>query len=247
MASMVTHLLSFEAHLLRARGLVPDAALFLTKKGRGRYWEVEKRNDRGGDERKREYLKSRVICHGCGVKGHIKAKCRSKHKWDSYEKSKSDANLPLTASPSTAKFESESSLFLVIHSNPIPVSTPGSVITVHVASANRSADYWILDTGATNHITGICHLFETIHPMVKGEHQVKTANNSVVDADGSGTIAFYVDRPNAKPAKIVLQHVLYVPACGTINLLSIIQVMRKGVNFDVKVDGPTASLASVLV
>jgi len=34
-ASIVTHLLSCEARLHRARGLAPDAALFVTKKGRG--------------------------------------------------------------------------------------------------------------------------------------------------------------------------------------------------------------------
>jgi hypothetical protein len=221
-ASIVTHLLSFEARLRRARGLAPDAALFITKKGRGRDSKEGKGDDRKGDDRKGDDWKSQVICHGCGVKGHIKAKCRSKHKWASYEKSKSDANLASTASSSTAEFESESFLFSVIHSDPIPDSTPDSVITVNVASANRSADYWILDTGATNHVTGNRHLFETFHPMAKGEHQVKTANNSVVDAEGSGTITFYFDRPNAKPAKIVLQHVLYVPTCGTNNLLSII-------------------------
>ena len=114
-------------------------------------------------------------------------------------------------------------------------------------SSNRSADYWILDIGPTNHVTGNRHLFETFHPTAKGEHQVKTATNSFVDAEGSGTIMFYVDRPNAKPAKIVLQHVLYVPACGTNNLLSIIQLMRQGVNFDFNLDGAMASLGSVLV
>ena len=104
---------------------------------------------------------------------------------------------------------------------------PDSVMTVNVASVNRSADFWILDTGATNHVTGNRHLFQTFHPMAKGEHQVKTSNNSFVVAAVSGTISFYVDRPNAKPTKIVLQHVLSVPACGTNNLLSIIQLMRK--------------------
>lgn len=57
----------------------------------------------------------------------------------------------------------------------------------------------------------------------------------------------YVDRPNLEPAKIVLQYVLYVPACSTNNLLSIIQVMRKGVSFDFKLDGATTSLRSVLL
>jgi hypothetical protein len=83
--------------------------------------------------------------------------------------------------------------------------------------------------------------------MAKREHQVKTANNSFVDGKGSGTIMFYINRPNAKPAKIVLQDVLYVPAYGTNMLLNIIQLMRKGVNFDIKLNGATASLPSVLV
>jgi len=118
---------------------------------------------------------------------------------------------------------------------------------VNVALAHRSADHWILDTGATNHVTGNRHLFETFHPMAKGQHQVKTANNSFVNAKDSETNTFYVDRPNAKPANIVLQHALYVPACGSNNLLSITQLMQKEVNFDFKLDGATASLGSVLV
>jgi hypothetical protein len=126
-ASIVTHLLSFEGRLRRARGLAPDSAIFITKKGRRRHSKGEKGNDRKGDD-----WKSQAICHGCGVKGHIKVKCRSKHKWASYEKSKSDANL----ATSTSMAESESFLFSVIHSD----SMPDSVIMVNVASANRSAD-----------------------------------------------------------------------------------------------------------
>jgi hypothetical protein len=48
-ASIVTHLLSFEAHLHRACGHAPDAALFLMKKGRGRNW---KGNDRNATKRR---------------------------------------------------------------------------------------------------------------------------------------------------------------------------------------------------
>jgi hypothetical protein len=62
------------------------------------------------------------------------------------------------------------------------------LVTVIVSSANRSGNYWILDTGATNHITGNCHCFEIFHREAKGEHQVKTAHNSFVNAKGSGTI-----------------------------------------------------------
>jgi hypothetical protein len=175
------------------------------------------------------------------------AKCRSKHKWAWYEKSKSDTNLASTASSSAGEFESESFLFSGIYSDPISDSMPDSVTMVNLASANRSADYWILDTGATNHVTGNRHLFATIHPITQGEHHVRTANNSFVDATSSGTITFYVDRANAKAAKFVRHHVLYVPACGTNILLSIIQLLRKGVTFDFQLDGSSVSLGSVLI
>jgi hypothetical protein len=244
---IVTHLLSFEARLRRARSFAPDATSCITNKGRGLHSKGGKSADRKCDDRMGDDWKSQVICHGCGVKGQINAKCRSKHKWVSYDKSKFNPDLASTASSSTAEFESESFLFSVIYSDPIPYSTTDSVIMVNVASANRSADYWILDTSATNHVTGNRHLFETIHPMVKGEHHVMTANNSFADAKGSVTMTFYVDRPNAKLVKIVLQHVLYVPACGTKNHASIIQLMREGVNFNFKLNGATASLGSVLV
>jgi hypothetical protein len=121
------------------------------------------------------------------------------------------------------------------------------MIMFNVTSANRSANYWILATSAPNHVTGNPHLFETFHPMAKGAHQVKTTNNSFVDAKGSGTITFHVDRPSAQSAKIALQPVLYVPASGANNLRSIILLMQKGVNFDFNLDVATASIGSVRV
>jgi len=93
-------------------------------------------NDRKGDDRKGDDSNSQVFCHGCGVKGHLKAKYRSKHKWAFSEKSESDANEASTASTSSAEFESESFLFSVIHSDPVPDSTRDSAIMVNVASAN---------------------------------------------------------------------------------------------------------------
>jgi hypothetical protein len=150
-ASLITHLLSFKARLRRAHRLASDAAFIPTKQGRGRHLKGGKGQDRIGDDRMGNDWKSQAICHGCRVKGHIKTKCRSKHKWGSYERPKSDANL----ATSTPVAESEWFLFSVIHSD----STPDPVSTVNLASANRSADYWIIDTGATNHVTGNCHLF----------------------------------------------------------------------------------------
>jgi len=174
-----------------------------------------------GNDMKGNDWKSQANCHRCGVKGHSKTKCRSTHWWASYKESRSNDNLGSTASASAA--ESQSFLSSVIHSDPILVPTPDYVNTGNMASANRPANYWILDTGATSHVTGNRHLFETFHPVAKWEHQVTTANNSFVDSENPATITLYVDRATTKPAMIVLHNVLYVPACGTTYLLSIIQ------------------------
>jgi hypothetical protein len=229
-SSIVTHLTAFEAKLRRARGLAPETALFVSKRGRG-----NKKNSNSTGQ-------SELVCYGCGAKGHRKRDCRNKDKWAAYteKKKKDDANLALATLASNN--DAESFLFL---------TTPQenrSVITVDVASTNRPADYWIQDTGATNHVTGNRHLFESFQPMPKGEHQVNTASNSLIDAIGTGIISFWAERPNAKPVKVTLQHVLYVPACGTNNLLSVIQLMKKGVRFDFTLDkGAVATVGSTLV
>ena len=230
-ANITSHLLSSEATLRRAKGLSPDAPSFVTKKGRGRT-----SNTKGASRGQKSHG---IMCHGCGEKGHNKPKCRNKDKWASYAEKKSKVDANLASTELTPAANTESFLFSIIKED--------TVITVDVATEKQPADYWILDTGATNQVTGNRHLFESFHPMAKGEHQVKTANNNVLDAEGSGMISFYVDRPSAKPAKIKLQHGLYVPACGTNNLLSIIQLVRKRVNFEFNLDRAIASLGSVLV
>jgi len=238
--NITSHLLLFEATLRRAKGLSPDAALFVTRKGHS-----QTSNGDGMKGESRSQKSQGIVCHGCGEMAHIKPKCRNKDKWASYaaeKMSKVDADLAsteLTPAPNTESF-----LFSIMKPNSVHEDT---VITVNVATEKQPADYLILYTGATNHVTGYRHLFESFHSMAKGEHHVKTANNNLVDAEGAGTISFYVDRPSAKPTKIVLQHVPYVPACGTNTLLSIIQLIRKGVNFEFNLDGAIACLGTVLV
>jgi hypothetical protein len=178
--SIVTHLLSCEARLSRARGLSPHAAWFIQRGVQGQQSNRGNGNDRHGDDRQGDYWKSQVISHGGGVKGHIKAKCRSKHIWALYEKSRTNATL----ATSTSIAESESFLFSVIHSD----SIPDSVITDNVPTTNRSANCEFLVNAATNHVTSNRHLIETFHPMANREHLVKTANNSIVNAEGCGAI-----------------------------------------------------------
>jgi hypothetical protein len=83
--------------------------------------------------------------------------------------------------------------------------------------------------------------------MTKGEHQVKTANNSFVDGEYSGIITFHVERANGTPAKIILHHFGYVPSCGMNILLRMNQLIQKSVHVDFNVEGATTILGYVLV
>jgi len=123
------------------------------------------------------------------------------------------------------------------------------MVTMNMVSAVASSDYWILDSGATNYVTGNRHLFEwaSFQLSAEGEHQVRTANNCLVDAKDSGMVSFFVEKPGMKLAKITLQNVLYIQECGTNNLLSITQLIKKRAKFGFKAGGTAISIASTVV
>jgi hypothetical protein len=93
-ASIITHLLSFEASLRRSKCLDPDAALFVSMKGRGRGQQDQK----GG-----------LVRYGCGERGHKKMNCPKEDEWAPYSEKKSktpgDASLTSVASISAADYE----------------------------------------------------------------------------------------------------------------------------------------------
>jgi hypothetical protein len=78
------------------------------------------------------------------------------------------------------------------------------MITVDVASTNRPADYWVQYTGAMTQVTGNRHLFKSFQPMPKGEHQVKTASNSLIDAVATNnSTSQAMDQSRQEPASTV--------------------------------------------
>jgi transposase InsO family protein len=197
-----------------------------------------------------------VKCEGCGYSGHTRDKCHHPERWEAYAKrlaaarvkehesqgSSSGSKAPSTqanlakadASPSDASSPKQSFLFAVFDdvepSEPEPCE---SVFTVDALCASSDSIFtphdWILDTGASTHITGNRQLFSSYRAYSPGEHLVRTASNQVVSAAGVGTIPIHLGRRT-----FLLRSVLHVPACGNTNLLSILQLLRKHmkVHFD---------------
>jgi hypothetical protein len=257
---IITQLLAFEATLRRQKGLAPDAALFVTRKQRNqaRGGSSDKTWRQNSDSKQRTDKKKKK-CDGCGFNGHIKDDCRHPERWEDYAKRQaatrlnskssnapSQAHLAKSTSSSTSEQsdsepkQSESFLFGVFNASPSesePSRTQAgtSVYTVDALRASRAAKSnftssdWILDTGASSHITGNRHIFSAYRAYAPGEHLVRTANNQVVSAAGVGTVPIRLGRRT-----FLLRSVLHVPDCGNNNLLSILQLLRKGmkINFD---------------
>jgi len=77
-------------------------------------------------------------------------------------------------------------------------------------------------------VTGNQHLCQpaSLTPITKGGYQVKRANNSFIDTEGCSTSSFYIERQGAKPVKIALQNISYIPAYRTNYLFILLYLIR---------------------
>jgi len=129
-ANITSHLLSFEATLRKTKGLSPDTALFVAKKGSGRTSNTKGDGTKGESQGQKS---QGIMCHGCGEKGHIEPKCRNKDKWASYAEKKSKVDVNLASTELTTAANTESFLFLIIKPN-----------SVHCNGRDRTQVMWIL-------------------------------------------------------------------------------------------------------
>jgi hypothetical protein len=97
---IVNHLLSFEASLRIPKGLDPDTALFVSKRGRSK-----------GTSTNLDGQRAKPKCFGCGKRGHIMAECWNKDQWTSFTEEKSKSETKFT---SVWKVDYRSFLFQII-------------------------------------------------------------------------------------------------------------------------------------
>ncbi|WVZ53904.1 hypothetical protein U9M48_004791 [Paspalum notatum var. saurae] len=148
--------------------------------------------NKGGETRGAGGPKPDDACLNCGKKGHWAKDCRSKPK-----KQKGQAH--------AAEGEEEEPMLMMAlgASSPSPNSSvqatpPVSRSTVEIVEAKvfaqlgpkeeRNPRRWVLDTGATNHMTGARAAFSELDTSVCGS--VKFGDGSVVEIEGRGTVIF---------------------------------------------------------
>lgn len=126
--------MQIESHSeFRARGVVDaDGALLAKGKDKGKKAHTSDSGETSSDSKKKK-KKNQIECHYCKKKGHKQAECRKK-KWDEAEKAKENTD---STAVTTTKITEGISL----------VATIGAALTSSQSGA------WIVDSGATTHMT----------------------------------------------------------------------------------------------
>lgn len=143
-----------------------------------------------------------TTCFFCNKKGHMKKDCHKFKNWKQKKSNSESANV--AKEPSKAKASNKEVLFTL---STLPDGA------------------WIVDSGATSHITGSKQHFVSIDDKYRSE--VDLANGNQVSIVGKGTCAIRCVNGNGKVTTATITDVLYAPQIGG-NLLSVSKLAKKG-------------------
>jgi hypothetical protein len=166
----------------------------------------EKREDRGGSDRPSE-----KCCFCCGKPGHFARECRSKKKVGQAHLAQEEESTLMLIERGDFQFETTSREGGDI-SNPtalLSVTTPAmaagvlglstatpspvhlleeKVFTHFSDEVKKESKRWVLDSGASNHMTGVRDAFAELDSNIRDT--IKFGDGSVVEIEGVGTVIF---------------------------------------------------------
>ncbi|KAJ8752089.1 hypothetical protein K2173_001764 [Erythroxylum novogranatense] len=135
--------------------------------GRGGFQGRGRGRGRGSSGGDRRQSKSGIECYYCKKFGHREADC-----WTKQRDEQNQASF-------TEKPEEESNMFMA-----------------HSLADAVSNDVWFIDSGCSNHMTGIRQLFKQLDESQKSE--VRLGDDKLMKVEGRGTIAIQTSNGNIK-------------------------------------------------
>ncbi|KAK3745089.1 hypothetical protein QZH41_004382 [Actinostola sp. cb2023] len=178
--------------------------------------------------------KDRPKCHHCGKPGHLKRNCWSLKK----EKEKEQQNKP------ESKPVKHKANVVAADSN----SESLGLVTQALAASVCANDVWIIDSGATCHMTNDRSSLRDILELTEPVH-VQLGDGKVLNATARGTVTLYTVLRGGNEKRCNLKDVLFVPKLSY-SLLSVPKATGAGlkVSFDkseckiVRADGATIAV-----
>ena len=143
-------------------------------------------------------------CHYCKKFGHIQKNCMERIKSEGKDK-QGGAETQRGKKPKSNKI---------------------GLVTRHVLGVKEPAQNWVVDSGATCHISNTKELFEKFRPLSKPQ-KVTLGDGHILEAVGTGVVELKLKLPGGQSKIGRLDEVLYVPTLAY-NLLSVPKVTEAG-------------------
>ncbi|KAJ4820349.1 polyprotein [Rhynchospora pubera] len=236
MGSLQAH----EVRLLRSEEK-DDSKAFLTKSNSGRGGGRSGRGrgrgtgSRDNHQAQQQITKKDIECYYCHKMGHVKADCYKKKREDQQGMQGVECHYchkfgHVQADCYKKKREEEQANVVEEKG-----SEEGTTAMLFMTKTNEESDVsqvWFLDSGCSNHMSGLKHLFEELDESYK--KSVRLGNNKEIQVEGIGKVAV----PTASGTR-VLHNVYFIPQLSQ-NLLSIGQMMNSG--YEIKFEGNTCKI-----
>ena len=188
-----------------------DTALASTQKGKGKNQGKNKNQTKKKQEKKKEEDSSSskdVTCSYCKKPGHPESKCYKK-KRDEKKKDKES-----TTDTSTVAVVNKEGIYVSVESH-----------AAYLTSESRS---WLLDSGATSHMTNRRDWFSSFKER---SGDITIGDSSIIPIRGAGTISIFRTSLDRR----YFSDVLYVPDLG-FNLLSVSSLTKQGASVEFLAD-----------
>ena len=219
----------------RKSGLAPSGGEVMYSQARNVSGNDKPRNGnngRGNNFRDRARRDMTIICHNCGKKGHKKKECWSKAGIASSDSGSGgqrgrswNTSRRVDTRNGTGNGNQSASAIWSFNGNT-------ERDTINSTSQQRLDDAWWIDSGCSNHVSGIRSYFTDYRSYAPGERTVNVADKRNLVCQGIGTIEVIVCLPHRKSQKVAIENVLHVKDCR--NLLSLGQLMERGL--EVKIE-----------
>jgi hypothetical protein len=174
-------------------------------------------------------------CDNCGKIGHWAKDCRGKKKGAAHVAQAEEEEHALMYIAADVEVKAPDAFYSHLRSSPpldestVRVHLDEPKVHLHLSQEEEAvvSHRWVLDTGATNHMTGTRSIFTELNSGVTGT--VKFGDRSVVDIQGKGTVLFACKSGKHRR----LDGVYYIP-CLTTNIISLGQMDEDGFKVDIE-------------
>jgi hypothetical protein len=193
----------------------PDSSSGSGNKGGGCNIKKEQSEARGGGEARDSGVKHTLMgtprrkgkCRKCGIYGHFAKECKSKVQNEERQEAAHHANT-----------DAEPVLMMAQVCNVVWTATPSTqrvfLNQERVFLVEYGEGAWVLDTGATNHMTGCQESLATLDELVRGT--VRFGDGSTVEIHGIGAVTIAGKNQDHR----VLIEVYFIPSLKS-NILSL--------------------------